>query len=205
MRRGLVIGLFVVGTLGAVVPAAPAAAQRFPAEALDSIATDTLRGPSPGGAFFRSVIVPGWGQASAGSYTRGAVWFAIQSTSWYMLLKTIGQLSEIEGIERRRVATATDSLNQLIATDPEKADELEDPIAFENAVAADPRVAAARDLIEARRQHRQDWIVYTMFFTLMSGVDALVTAHLRGFPEVLLEPRTGGGMNFGVSLPVGRP
>lgn len=201
MRRGLVIGLFAVGALGA---AAPAAGQKFPAEALDSIAADTLRGPSPGGAFFRSMAVPGWGQASVGSYTRGAVWFAIQSASWYMLLKTIGELSEIRGIESRRVAAVTDSLNQMIATDSAAAAQLFDPIAFDNAIAADPGVAAARDLIDARREHRQDWIVYTLFFTLMSGVDAYVTAHLNGFPDVLLiEPRSDGGLDLGVSVPVG--
>lgn len=202
MRRGLVIGLFAVGALGA---AAPAAGQKFPAEALDSIAADTLRGPSPGGAFFRSIAVPGWGQASVGSYGRGAVWFAIQSASWYMLLKTIGELSEVRGIESRRVAAATDSLNQLIATDPEEYQDLsEDPIAFENAIAADSAVAASRKLIDAREQQRQDWIVYTMFFTLLSGVDAYVTAHLKGFPDVLLvEPRSDGGLDLGVSVPVG--
>lgn len=202
MRRGLVIGLFVAGALG--VATAPAAGQTFPAEALDSIAADTLHGPSPGGAFFRSILVPGWGQASVGSYGRGGVWFAIQSASWYMLMKTIGELNQVRGIERRRVAAATDSLNELIANDPDAADALSDPIAFENAIAADSAVAASRNLIDARKQHRQDWIVYTMFFTLMSGVDAYVTAHLKGFPDVLLvEPRTDGGLNLGVSVPVG--
>lgn len=202
MRRGLVIGLFVAGALGAAT--APAAGQKFPAEALDSIAADTLRGPSPGGAFFRSILVPGWGQASVGSYGRGGVWFAIQSASWYMLMKTIGELNEVRSIERRRVAAATDSLNQLIATNPDEHENLTDPIVFENAIAADSAVAASRNLIDARKQHRQDWIVYTLFFTLMSGVDAYVTAHLKGFPDVLLvEPRADGSLDLGVSVPVG--
>ncbi|MGH7555350.1 MAG: hypothetical protein ACREMQ_20295, partial [Longimicrobiales bacterium] len=61
----------------------PAAAQD-PVVVRDTVAQDTLRGPSPRGAFLRSLLIPGWGQASVGSYTRGGIFFAIQSTSGYM-------------------------------------------------------------------------------------------------------------------------
>lgn len=201
MRTSLIIALVFAGMFAT---AGSVAAQRFPREALDSIAADTLRGPSPRGAFVRSLVVPGWGQASVGAYHRGAVFFGIQSTSWYMLLRSVGKLSAIRGIEARRVVAATDSLLDLMANDPDRAEQLSDPIAFDNAVASDPGVAGARDLVRSRKRHRQDWITYTLFFTMMSGVDAYVAAHLRGFPAVLVvEPRGDGGLDLGVSMPVG--
>jgi hypothetical protein len=53
---------------------------------------------------------------------------------------------------------------------------------------------------------RQDWITYTLVWTLASGVDAFVAAHLATFPgKVEAEPRSsGGGMQLKLSFPTGR-
>jgi hypothetical protein len=159
---------------------------------------------SPRGAMIRSWLVPGWGQASVGSHVRGGFWFSIQGTSWYMLLKTIGRLNQAKNIERRLVAIATDSLNELIAMDSLLAEELSDPIAFENAVGEHTGVNSIRGLVDARGQQRQDWITYTIFFTLISGVDAYVNAHLRDFPvDITTVPSTDGSVRFTVSVPTG--
>lgn len=186
------------------VGAQPLAAQRVNTPAPDTTQADSLRGPSPRGAFIRSLAVPGWGQAAVGSYGRGAFWFGIQSTSWYMLFRTIGRLDQAKQREERRVIAATDSLNRLIEEDPDAADRLADPIAFEEAVAANARVAEARALIDSRRRHRQDWITYTLFFTMMSGVDAYVNAHLRDFPaELSTQARDDGSVGLRISVPLG--
>jgi hypothetical protein len=176
--------------------AASGAAQNIPVRP-DTVAADSARRLSPRSAFIRSVLVPGWGQASAGSYRRGGIWFAIHTTSWYMLGKTLGKLSEARDHERRRMAFATDSLELLIAEDTAAARRLgtRDSLAFQQAVDANGRVTSARSLIEARERHRQDWITYTLFFTMMSGVDAYVNAHLTDWPvELSAEPRRDGAL-----------
>ena len=54
---------------------------------------------SPRGAFLRSLVIPGWGQAWVGSPGRGAVYFAMEASSGWMLYKTQSRLSDA----RRRV------------------------------------------------------------------------------------------------------
>jgi hypothetical protein len=43
---------------------------------------------SPMGAFFRSLVLPGWGQVAADQPGRGAFYFAMEAGSLWMLLKT---------------------------------------------------------------------------------------------------------------------
>ena len=84
---------------------APLQAQVIPRDSVerpDTLAADsTRRGITPRGAMFRSIVIPGWGQAAVGSYTRGGIFFAIRSSSYYMLFRTIGRLNESRDIERR--------------------------------------------------------------------------------------------------------
>lgn len=170
----------------------------------------TLRNfPSPGGAFLRSVLIPGWGQAVYGSYFRGGVYFAAEAGSWFMLLKTLAKLGEAREIESWRVGAVRDSLMATIAADEELAERLSrEPGGIEGAVAREidehPNVVAIRKLVDARKEQREDWIVLTLFWMLASGVDAYVTAHLSDFPaKVTAEPRADGSYDFGLSIPVG--
>ncbi len=66
-------------------PQAPAA---VPAAAVDS------GGPpvTPMGAFFRSLILPGWGQAAVDQPVRGAFYFTMEAASLWMLFKTQSKL-----------------------------------------------------------------------------------------------------------------
>lgn len=169
---------------------------------------EPIRGPSPAGAFVRSLLVPGWGQAAYGAYVRGGVFFALQSGSWFMLLKTIGKLSEARSIEERRIDIVRDSLLALAAEDPSLAERYRDPRALEldvqRAADKDERVTEIRGLVHAREEQREDWIAMTIFVTLMSGVDALVNAHLSDFPgRVVVDPGAHGRLTVGVSLPAG--
>jgi hypothetical protein len=121
-----------------------------------------------------------------------------------MLLRTIHRLNQARAINHDLVVLARDSLDDLIAMDTAKARELSDPDVYAAAVAAAPGVEHARALVESRRQQRQDWVTYTLFFTLLSGVDAYVNAHLRNFPVGIDSQITSdGGVRF--SATVGLP
>jgi hypothetical protein len=183
----------------------PAAAQELgedPATSVDSAGSP--RAVSPRGAFIRSLLVPGWGQSSVGSYLRGGVYFAAQTGSWYMLLKTLARLDEARSIERRRVAKVRQELLDRAQEDPDLQQRYSDPVALEEDIANDPRVQSIRKLVSAREEQREDWIAQTIFWTLASAADAYVNAHLADFPAAIAaEPRPGGGVEFRVSVPVG--
>jgi len=51
---------------------------------------------SPMGAFFRSLVLPGWGQASVGRPVRGAFYFTMEAGSLWMLFKTQSKLNAAE-------------------------------------------------------------------------------------------------------------
>ena len=48
---------------------------------------------SPMGAFFRSLVLPGWGQVSVDQPGRGAFYFAMEAGSLWMLFKTNAKLN----------------------------------------------------------------------------------------------------------------
>jgi hypothetical protein len=121
-----------------------------------------------------------------------------------MLGKTIRRLNEVADREDRLRVLAADSLELEMAADPELAEALEDPDAYEEALLTYPGLRNARNLARARRQQRQDWITYTLFFTFAAAVDAYVTAHLKDFPtDIIAEPTVGGQFDLGFRIPVG--
>ncbi len=81
----------------AVTPPAPdsAAAALAPARVTDSV--PTIRPPvSPMGAFWRSLVLPGWGQAQLGRRTAGAFFLAFEGVALGMTLTTSSQLKYLE-------------------------------------------------------------------------------------------------------------
>jgi hypothetical protein len=168
---------------------------------VDSIAPEA---PLPRAAFVRSMILPGWGHFSIGEHRRGAVYATLQTTSWLMLAKTMNRLGDARDIERALAAAGSDSLRLLMAADTAVARQLEDPAAFERALAQHPGLADAGSLVRSRQRHRQDWIVYTIVTTFASAIDAYVTAHLSDFPrEIAARPTADGGLALSVRLPLG--
>jgi hypothetical protein len=157
------------------------------------------RGPvSPGRAFVRALILPGWGHASIGSYTRGGFYFTTEVTTVIMLARI-----------QRRLAIAKDARNlresrvheELLAagTSPDRVADFVDQ---------DAGVASARELVSSRRQQLEDWVALAAFLVFLSGADAFVSAHLRDFPppvavEAAIGP--GGAVELGLSLSVGPP
>ena len=140
------------------------------------------------------MVVPGWGQAAAGSPGRGAFYFTVQSVAVWMILKTnklLGSASDI--VDMRRL----DASERLMA------DPLVDPVDLAAAIEADLPVLSTLELEEIRRQQREDWIAFAVFFLLLGGADAFVTAHLADFPEPLetvIRPLPNMGVEFGFRL-----
>jgi hypothetical protein len=129
---------------------------------------------SPRTAFLRSLVLPGWGQSSIGAPGRGAVYFALESGSLWMVYKSNQKLQEAKELERVRHADGT--------LDPER----------------------TLPLVRARRNEREDWITLSVFWLFFSGADAYVAAHLRDFDEhVDVQPTAQGGTELRVSVPLG--
>ncbi len=180
--------------------AAPELGPRAP-EPVDT----TYQPPSARAALLKSLVIPGWGQFSVGSYVRGGVYLAIGATSWAMLGKTIHKLGEAQDQVRARRGTVADSLRDAMLTDPELAEELADSLVFDTRVEADSLLSDKRGLVTARRQQRQDWIAYTLFFTFLNALDAYVAAHLTDFPgELDVDRRADGSLSIGVRMATGR-
>lgn len=140
--------------------------------ALDTLAA---RGPSPRGALFRSLLLPGWGQAWVGSPGRGGVYFAMEAASLWMVYRTQVKLDEARAREAWMRSTG--------------------------ALDAD----ADLPLAEARADQREDWIALAVFVALISGADAYVAAHLQDFDErVDIVPGDVGSVRVGASVPLGR-
>jgi hypothetical protein len=174
LRRAVLGSCVVFGAVGAHAAHAqeptpvPAAARPDTAQAL----LDAQR--SPRGAMIRSFIVPGWGQAWVGSPGRGAVYFALEAGSVWMLYKTIGRLNEARAYE--------DFLRETGQLAPE----------------------ARYPLARAREAQREDWITLAVFLLFFSAADAYVAAQLADFDErVAIVPSAGGGLELRARLRVG--
>jgi len=167
----VLVGLSVAGGLAAPAAARaqqPASERAAPADTGAASAADTGAAAgaapaadttgggsslpvSPLGAFARSLVLPGWGQAAAGKPLRGAFYFAAEAGSLYMVVKSQEKLSAA------RTALAAGQADQ--------------------------------SLVDSRVAQREDWIVLSVFWALLSGVDAWVTANLADFQQPLTPPR----------------
>jgi hypothetical protein len=201
MLRCFLLGAACMAQLAA---AAPVLAQVLEPDTMPVADTIPRELPSPRAAFVRALLVPGLGHAYVGEYTRGGVYFSLQSTSWFMLVKTMRRLGDVKDRDGALTALAVDSVDAAMAADSVLAEQLQDLEAYENALLTYPGLQDTRLLVRARRQQRQDWIAYTLFFTFAAAVDAYVTAHLKDFPaDVTAQPSGDGGLSIGAHIPVG--
>ena len=88
---GLALGVWASGRLAAqdTTAAPPAAAVAAP---------DTSRFIRPMGAFWRSLLLPGWGQAVSGRHTTGTVFVAWEGITAYMTLKAQQEANYLKAI-----------------------------------------------------------------------------------------------------------
>ncbi len=223
-------GQFLAGVAALLVAAAPAAAQQ-PTRP-DTTARDTTRAAArrdttaardttlprlrvaPAKAFYRSLIVPGWGEASAGNYVRGGVFFALAATSDYMLVNTIRRLSSAQDAWHK---AAIDSVAARLA-DTAQVLSGADTLLRSGAPDREARLAlwhaqkdtlvGAYSLVRSRRRQREDRIFQALFVTLIGGVDAFINAQLSDFPAgVGVEPKGNGRyqVRVDVALPARKP
>lgn len=99
-RRGSVGPALVVLFAAWPWAAVPGVAQENPDESVSPVLAvregsgdSIVRPVSPLGALGRSIIVPGWGQASVDQPVRGAFYFALEAGSLFMVFKTQAKLN----------------------------------------------------------------------------------------------------------------
>lgn len=168
-------GTTFVLLLAALLMAAPARAQQ--AQEPAAAPAGDPEGPpvSARGAFVRSLLLPGWGQAYAGAPGRGSVYFGLASGSAWMTYVARRQLAEA----RREQAWLRETGALLPTQETEFA------------------LARARQV--------EDWTALTIFLFFFAGADAYVAAYLADFDERIgVLPTPEGGMRFQVTLPLGR-
>jgi hypothetical protein len=164
-------------------------------EVSDTTPQALVRRPvSPGGAFLRSILVPGWGQASVGAYNRAGFYFGVDAASAWMFFKTRRTLDSARKILGRVEAEVTAQVVSAGVSDLQK---------IAAALDDNEQVTDARALVEARSQQREDWLAFGLFMVLIGGADAFVAGHLADFPDAL---KTGfrvtpdGGFEAGLSV-----
>jgi hypothetical protein len=113
-----------------------------------------LAGPPirPKTALFRSLLIPGWGQASLDRGTAGATYFALEAGSIAMLIFAKKELAAA-----KRAARDSTFVADTLPLGP-------------------PPELAAR--VRVRRTQVQDWAALIFFTHLFSAADAFVSAHL---------------------------
>jgi hypothetical protein len=175
------------------------------APAAEPVEADTAAPLSPGGAMIRSMILPGWGQARFDAFVRGGVYFAGWAGNWFMLFRNTYRLDNARTRFDIRAGQIEDG---IIAASPNpdsmRAQIDSFPSILTDSVRADSLGNELRKLVSARVQQREDWIAWSLFWLLASGIDAFVTAHLHNFPaDVELRPGRNQSLSLEVRIPVG--
>ncbi len=192
-RPGVLLAAATVATVVALGPARPVAAQQRPAPAPDTL-TQSAHTVSPGGAFARAMLVPGWGHVAIGSYTRAGFYFALETATAYTFLRTRSRLADV----RQRSALRESFLRESLARNG-----VTDPTVIQNSVDSDPTLQDLRSLVSSRKGQREDILAWGIFTVLLAGADAFVSAHLAHFPapiELDAAPADGGGAHVGLRL-----
>lgn len=189
----LLVATTLAGALPAFAQVDPPAEERRGSALLQESSDST--GVSPIGAFLRAIAVPGWGHAAVGAHGRGGFYVTTQAVNVFMLIKTRSRLNDArdlralrEGYLRAELAAGGVTDETLILAALEDNDDW----------------AGADRLVGARQQQFEDWLALGIFTVLLSGADALVSAHLQDFPAVSATPvGDEGRMEVRVSVPVG--
>jgi len=167
----------LLGVILAMAPqASPSAAQQGLPAPLSDDGVDRDPSISPRGAFFRSLALPGWGQAYARAPGRGAVFFSLTGGSLWM-----AHLARLQMRDARREQEWLREVGQL---SPE----------------------GETEFALARARHFEDWAALSLFLFFLAGADAYVAAHLADFDERIgVLPGAGGSLQIRATIPFGRP
>ena len=149
---------------------------------------------TPGGAFLRAVLVPGWGHVSIGANARAGVYFAIESAVAYGIIRTRRRISEAGSRANFREILLRENLNTQGVTDPDQ---------IKGALESDATLADLKRLRESRGDQQEDLVAFGLFLLFLSGADAFVSAHLKDFPDpIAIEggPTNDGRLEIGLRL-----
>jgi hypothetical protein len=119
------------------------------------------------------MLVPGWGHAAIGSYTRGGFYVALESLTAYTLLRTRDRL----GDARERAAFREAFVRETLAREG-----LTDPAEIETRLDADEPLVGLENLVSSRESQQEDLVAFGIFVLFLTGADAYVSAHLARFP-----------------------
>lgn len=153
---------------------------------------------SPRGALVRAMVLPGWGHAAIGSYTRGAFYFAFESLTAYTFLRTRARLSDAH----ERAAFRESFLRAGLASSG-----VTDPAAIAAALDGDDVLQGLEALSASRENQQEDLLAFGIFMVFLTGADAFVSAHLARFPapiDVQVAPSATGGLEAAVRVPLPR-
>ncbi|MDQ2766177.1 MAG: hypothetical protein M3Y30_03370 [Gemmatimonadota bacterium] len=133
--------------------AAPAVIRSAADSLMDHRDSVLLKGPPirPKTALLRSLLVPGWGQASLDRGTAGATYFALEAGSIAMLIFAKNELR----VARRAARDSTFVDDTTLGPPPELAGR-----------------------VRVRKLQVEDWAALIFFTHLFSAADAFVSAHL---------------------------
>jgi len=155
----------------------------------------TPLGVSPRGALLRALLVPGWGHAKIGAYTRGGFYFGLETATAYALVRTRARLYDA----RERAALRESVLRARYATEG-----VTDPSEIETRLEADEALQGIEDLVSSREAQQEDLLAWGIFLVLIAGADAYVSAHLARFPtpiEMEAVPTPDGGAEVSLRIP----
>jgi hypothetical protein len=174
---------------------APAASQQLPvSEPVTRPEIAPALPISPGGAFWRALLVPGWGHAAIGSYVRGGVYVAAQAATLYSFASTRLRLNDAN----RSLAFREEMLRRELEREG-----VTDPTEIEARLGGDPVYSDLQLLVESREAQQEDLLAFSIFLVLLSSADAYVSAHLARFPEPLdveARPSPSGGLDLGLKV-----
>ncbi|TVR56575.1 MAG: hypothetical protein EA421_03130 [Gemmatimonadales bacterium] len=164
-----------------------------------AVADPAQEGPiTPGGAFARSLVLPGWGHLAVGAPTRGAFYITAQAATGWMLWKSASRRRTALRFRRTELRSVEEEIRRRGILDP-------DSVRF--LAEGNERVERWDELVERREDQVEDWAALGLFLVFLGATDAFVSAHLADFPEPLsLEvfPRMGGGgWEVGLRIPFG--
>jgi hypothetical protein len=173
-------------------------------EEVQAVAADTVQAVSgfeadqvtPGGAFLRSLLIPGWGHVATDSYGRGSFYVALQSGGFWMLGQSLYRRTDARAYARAEREAVRARLEWEGVVHPDS---------MLLAIEEDSGVPDRDSLVSARDQQVEDWIALSLFLVLLGAADAFVAAHLADYPEPLslnvLPRRRGEGVDVGISIP----
>lgn len=183
--------LLVACALALLAP--EAAAQRTDSVAVGpsirTIRDTTPARVSPRGAFLRSLLIPGWGQAKLDRGTSGAIFVLTETLSAVMIVKSKRQLDEAKDARGDSVFVGY----ELGSDGTPVLDTLGNPVLV---FAQDPLAGRVR----SRRQQFEDWLAILVFNHLFAGAEAFVAGHLGDIPRRLSMEPAPDGLGLSASL-----